>query len=727
MASLEILLEAEKRGILPEDKKALLDEARKRGIVAGNEGDFATRASRLDATDLSIERAKDGAFGDYLRAQAAKPQPGETQDAMFKRQYGGISSPDVGVGEGMARGYVQGGTFGAGDEIVAGGAAALNKMTGKDPGKSLPELYNAYLGRERDSADAFSKSNPALSLGSEIVGSIPTAVATGGTGTAQTLGGRVLAGGANAAAQGGVYGFNSGEGGFQNRAVNAGKTAAVAAPIGAAAPVVAQGTKAIANRLLEGGIFGHGGAAKKAGMSLPAYRAMSQSMQADDFAQGARNIRAAGPDAMLADSGASTQRMLDTAIQKSGTGARIAREAVDGRAEAAGRKITSSLDDALGVPGGVKTTETAIRKGSSAARDSTYKAAYSKAIDYSTDLGRKIESIVSRRVPNSAIKAANELIRVSGDDIPQILVNVADDGTMTFKKMPNVAQIDYITRGLNRVAEKADSQGKLGSTTDMGRAYSMLSRELRGLTKQAVPEYATALETAAEPISARNALRMGEKMLSARMAREEVADALVGMTKAEKGFMAQGVRSQIDEALANVKRAMTDANVDAREAVKVVKDLSSRASREKVTMLLGEKEAGKLFSELDRATKALDLRASVSGNSATFARQQMDATVKAANEPGVIGKLLEGSPVQAGKKLIQNVTGRTPAAAMAKEDRLYGEIAKILTEQRGSEALRLLNHIRKVPNQTAAQREQVRKVTELLLRRNAAVTAPAMN
>src|SRR3990167_3016914 len=38
MATLEMILEAERRGILPPDKKILLDEARRRGIVPAAEG-----------------------------------------------------------------------------------------------------------------------------------------------------------------------------------------------------------------------------------------------------------------------------------------------------------------------------------------------------------------------------------------------------------------------------------------------------------------------------------------------------------------------------------------------------------------------------------------------------------------------------------------------------------------------------------------------------------------
>ncbi|MCZ4093046.1 hypothetical protein [Sinorhizobium psoraleae] len=51
------------------------------------------------------------------------------------------------------------------------------------------------------------------------------------------------------------------------------------------------------------------------------------------------------------------------------------------------------------------------------------------------------------------------------------------------------------------------------------------------------------------------------------------------MSAAERRGVAQGIRSQIDEKIANVTRAVQDGNMDAREAIKGLKDLSSRAAR----------------------------------------------------------------------------------------------------------------------------------------------------
>ena len=90
---------------------------------------FIDRASGMGTDDLSIARTKNDDFGGYLRDQASQPKPGETPDETFKRQYGGLPMPErPGAVEGVARAGLQGGTVGAGDEIVASGKALLDTI-----------------------------------------------------------------------------------------------------------------------------------------------------------------------------------------------------------------------------------------------------------------------------------------------------------------------------------------------------------------------------------------------------------------------------------------------------------------------------------------------------------------------------------------------------------------------------------------------------------------------
>lgn len=202
--------------------------------------DFASQAAGMSPIDIQVARGKNNPFGDYLRAQAAQPQQGETPDQMFKRQYGGLSQEArPNVGEGVARSALQGATFGGGDELVAAGAAALDPLL-KGSGGSYGDRYGAYLNRERDRTADFRGDHPVVAIGSEVAGAIPTSMLLPAFKAAEgaSLTGRALVGGANAAGQGAAYGFNSGEGGAVNRAENAGTTALISGAVGAAAPYV---------------------------------------------------------------------------------------------------------------------------------------------------------------------------------------------------------------------------------------------------------------------------------------------------------------------------------------------------------------------------------------------------------------------------------------------------------------------------------------------------------
>jgi hypothetical protein len=392
----------------------------------------------------------------------------------------------------------------------------------------------------------------------------------------------------------------------------------------------------------------------------------------------------AGQEAMLADAGPNARAVLDTAIQRGGPGAVSARSAIDARVARSADDLTAALDNALGQPEGVTATRTAIRTGSAGARKGAYDAAYAQPIDYAHPLGQEIESIVKSRVPDSAIRQANALMRANGDESKQILAHIADDGSVTFEKLPDVRQLDYITRALNDVASAENGKGQLGGTTALGRAYEGLSKEIRDKVRDLVPEYGKALETAADPIQRSKAVELGSRLLSSAMTRDQAEEAVKGMTGAEKSALAQGIRSRIDDAMANVTRTVQDGNTDAREAIKALKDLSSRANREKVSLAIGENKANALFKELDRVATSFNLRSSVAENSKTYARQAMTQRIGDLTQPGAIGKAAQGEPLQASKRIVQALTGMTPEKIKGREDAVYSEIARLLTRNGGA-------------------------------------------
>ena len=430
-------------------------------------------------------------------------------------------------------------------------------------------------------------------------------------------------------------------------------------------------------------------------LSKGARETIMRTFKGDD-ALGPNGIRSLqfgdGTPAMLVDASPSAIGILDTAIARGGPGARAAKEAIETRAANANATVGRALDDTLGPAQGVKSTETDLRTGSAGARKEVYERAYSSPIDYSSPAGAQIEALLPR-VPKGVIDLANRLMQLEGRQSQQILAKVADDGTVSFFRQPDVAQLDFITRALNTAAKSGEGMGALGGQTDVGRAFGNLARDIRDATRTAVPEYDAALRTAAHPIQQREALRFGNELLNPSMARDEAREVLDGFTKPQMAMVRQGVRSRIDEVLANVTDIVSNPNLDAREAIKAVRDLSSRAVRDKIRMIVDDQaEANRLFGELAKAQRALELRANVATNSRTYGRAAADEAVKEATDGGAIGALLRGEPMQAGRRTVQNITGRTPAGQRSMADDVLAELANTLTLQ-GDQAIDMLSSL----------------------------------
>lgn len=562
---------------------------------------------------------------------------------------------------------------GAAQRLAAGASSLID---GKDYGAALQEMQQ--IGQDVTAANP--KISTVAEIGGNIAGTLPmmsAAPAAFGMG-AGSVPVRMAASGLSGAALGGS------DAAVRSNA-DAGETlkgAGLGGALGVVGPLVGNAVGQAAQSIMSNRALS--AAAKQAGTSKPAIDVVARALGADGAASAINgNIAAAGQRAMLADAGPSTLSTLDTAIQRAGPGAGQASERIGARAAAATGDINQALDGALGAPQGMINPLNELRTSTAPARKAAYDAAYGTPINYADPKGQALENIIKTRVPQSAINRANELMRINGEQSQQILAKVADDGTVTLERLPDVRQIDYITRGLRDVAKEADGKGALGAKTDIGSAYDNLSRNIRDLTKSLVPEYKAALDTAAEPIAAREAMLFGQKMLSPSVARDEVAGFVSGLSKAELDSVKGGVRASFSEKLANVKRAISDPNVDARQGIAALRELSSDAAREKMAAIVGQKEADSMFKAVDQAAKSFELRAGVTANSRTYARQAAERSVKDATAPGIIDSIASGKPVDTAQGFLGKLTGSTDAARLAREDQTWGQIADLLTQPAG--------------------------------------------
>ena len=238
--------------------------------------------------------------------------------------------------------------------------------------------------------------------------------------------------------------------------------AALGGVAGGAVPAIAKGVGAIAKD------FAKKRAGKAAGIEPETADILRSSIEADLPTAGARLSRAGG-DAMVADMGPNMRALLDTAIQRSGPAGTKARAAIDDRVTVASQNIDDAFNRTLGRPEGARTLELGVKDKAQPAISAAYREAYGSPIDYASDAGVAIEQIVKNRVPPGAIRKANAIMRAEGATSKQIKVSYDKDGGMTYEALPDIRQIDYITRGLNDFAEGQAKGGAAGGLTTEGR------------------------------------------------------------------------------------------------------------------------------------------------------------------------------------------------------------------------------------------------------------------
>ncbi len=204
----ELILEAERRGILPADKAAALAEARKRGLVPPLESEAAAPPKERGIMDA----IKDNVVGVDDGVQSY----GESLGTWLNR-----------AGETMTLGTV-------GDEASAAAYSML-------PGRTYEEELERFRANEEGMSTAGRVS-------ADIAGAIlPALTGVGAASTAATVPGTIARGAAIGGLQGGTLGFMEGEGGVTERTGDAASGAGIGAALGGIlAPVAGWATNKIA-------------------------------------------------------------------------------------------------------------------------------------------------------------------------------------------------------------------------------------------------------------------------------------------------------------------------------------------------------------------------------------------------------------------------------------------------------------------------------------------------
>jgi len=645
-------------------------------------------------------------------AQAAEIPPGMIYDqATGTYRDAGATAQKMGGMQGASANYLSGTPF-----VGQYADEAIGKVDGLFGGN--PEYAQEVF---RQSKQQFQDKHPVLATGAQlaggVVGSLPAVGMIGATGVAAEAGSlvggaaRVIGGGA---LLGGSEGLVSGYGAGttpQDRNSKAASGTAFGAlaggVVGAVAPLLGK-TAAGAYRAIKK--LDVSAIAHELGLSKPAARIVRDALLNDDLAAASDALAKSGDGSMLADAGEATGNLLDMATSSGGKALATARPAVEARAKEAGIALNATLDKLLGPPQGVRAASTAISKRTAAVRQAAYDAAYASPINYADDTGRAIERVLNRVAPkdlNAAVEIANNVMRDGEIFNKQIMAQITDQG-VTFKTMPDVLQLDKLKQGLAAAADKLRDP-TTGRITSEGRTLQRQARDLNKAIADAVPDYSRAVRLGGDKLAEERALDLGTNILSNKVSVEDVADifkgsgnALIigapsvkgGASVAERNAVATGVRTGIERALSQVRAVASDPNTDAREASKLIQDLSSRANHEKISLALGGR-APALFKAIDEATAAIALRGTIARNSATAIRTSTRAAAAEQFAPGPLRRIAaESGDVIGGLKQISReaLLRKMPEKQL---NEALAEIAGVLTSMRGKDAQKALFVVKK--------------------------------
>lgn len=593
MASpLELMMEADRRGILPPDKKVLLDEAKRRGLVPG-----------LDAP--AAEAPKEAAAPPV---QAPQEAPAEA------RKPSGINMASGAVDQAL-----QGATFGFSDEMIGGVRGALESGVNLIRGRNanLAENYVKARDYERQRLKDFEAENPVTATVANVAGGFagaaPAAAAVKGAGL---LGG-VARGAGIGAGYGALGGVGAAEGGVEDHVNSALAGGVIGAGVGAALPVAG----AVAGR-------GYELAKNLVGRNNPrdvALDTLSRGLRRDEVTpeQVMERLNATEKPMSIMDvAGDNMFRQARLAETTPGPGSNMVKDFLHERQRGQVDRISQNIEDkiAKGDNYYLSLAELdAVRKQAAAP---LYEKAYAKPFVWDDEIG----SLLNRPAPRDALKRAHSIAAEEGRDPRGLGLNLDSDGNVKIDKTAASMQtLDYVKRGLDDVLEtfRDDTTGKL-RLDERGRAINNTRQAFLSKVDKLNPDYAKARQEWGGTTATMEAMSLGRRFASGDA--EVTADRFRKLAEGDKDAFRIGLARELAG-----KVQMTKDGANAADRI-----FGSQGQRNRLRPFFDTKEEFAAFEKAMAEEKRMaTTRHEVLANSKTLRN-----TVDANDAEGLIGQAM---------------------------------------------------------------------------------------
>ncbi len=539
---------------------------------------------------------------------------------------------------------LQGATFGFGDELLAAGAAIPAAIaTGTSPVDAYRDMQASISGEQK----AYAQQNPwtagLLELGGGIL--------TGGVSGAKALPGLIartssllpaavgglakpLAAATLGAAQGGLYGAGAADSG--ERLEGAGKGAAIGAVAAPVLGVVAEkGGDAV-------GAFAKWAANKLAGTPRgDAERAVRQmaeraGLSADEVIDRYRRL---GSEAMLADTDETMRRAARAAADQVGPVANQARGLLEARQLGSSGRLSSTLQDTLGVDAGdFNTMIKQLRVTQSAKADPLYAQARQEGSaalstmrdDYLAANPNAKEwewlGLGDRPSLASAIRSGVKAAKDAGDDPGDNLMSI----------------LDSAKQGLDSKIERFITSGQKKSA----RPLLKLKSDLLAVLDDVSPAYKEARDTFAGDAALLDAAKKGRMFF--KLDAEDLMDLSQGMSQSEREMFRRGAAKEIVQKLDDMSLTHDPSKIVNKKSLldryNAIFDAPDQAERF-IRQALSEREFART-------------RQIVTGGSMTSTNVQAGQGLDEAVQPDALVSFLSGQPAAGALAMARDILGR---------------------------------------------------------------------
>jgi hypothetical protein len=553
-----------------------------------------------------------------------------------------LDPPDAGI----TRRLVHGATLGADNTLLA---AAMTPLEMVKRGTINPAEGYSYAKAREDLALEEARKNTGLAgSAAEILGGgfAGGGLASGGltatrflNSAAPSLLGRTAAMGADAAALGGVAGFNEGNS-LSERAAGAGQGALLGGLIGGALPVVGTVGKAVASPFISNIMARYNPRGFAEGQVARGVMESGRSTAdiADDVVMAANEGQ--GMFTVADAMGNAGQRLLSTTARAPGAGRTQVADFLEGRQGSQGRRVSNALAEGFDAPETALQTEARLTAARDAAADEAYGAVRADAgrVDVVPAINR-IDSTIGTQ-PGQTLQAANDSIEGVLRPFRERLSRVNPD------------DFEAVQRIRSDMADTAQNARQNG--------YGNRAR----LITQAVRELDTAMENASTGYRAANAqFAQGSRNIEAvqtgrqaatRGRTEDTIPTFQGLTPEGQGAFRSGY---VDPLIANTQGAAFGVN-------KARPFMNDAFAAEAEAMAPGN---ALMQRRLGREQRMFETRNQALGNSKT-AENLADADAMGV-DPTLVGQVISGNWSGAARSVLSAgsniVSGNTPAVRAA--------------------------------------------------------------